>query len=48
VPQSAELSEKHTVAKRVPKKSEPKSENNAKENVAKTQKPAPKKLFGWL
>ena len=39
---------KHTVAKKVQKKSEPKPDAAAKNSPAKVQKPAPKKLFGWL
>jgi hypothetical protein len=35
-------------AKKAAKKPDPKPESNEKESVAKTQKPAPKKLFGWL
>lgn len=39
---------KHPVSKKSAKKSDPKPENNAKDSVAKTQKPVAKKLFGWL
>jgi hypothetical protein len=39
---------KHPTAKKAAKKSDPKPEKNAKESVAKTQKPVAKRLFGWL
>jgi hypothetical protein len=47
-PQSTSLPEKHASPKKVTKKADPKPEKNVKENVAKTQKPPAKKLFGWL
>jgi hypothetical protein len=47
-PQPAASPVKRAGAKKVAKKSEPKPESNEKESVAKTQKPSPKKLFGWL
>jgi hypothetical protein len=47
-PQSTSLPEKHASPKKVTKKPDPKPEKNVKENVAKTQKPPAKKLFGWL
>jgi hypothetical protein len=46
--QSTLLSGKHASPKKVTKKADPKPEKSAKENVAKTQKPPAKKLFGWL
>jgi hypothetical protein len=46
--QSTTLPAKHTSPKKVPKKADPKPEKSVKENVAKTQKPPVKKLFGWL
>ncbi len=39
---------KHQSSKKAAKKSDPKSDANAKESIAKTQKPPVKKLFGWL
>ena len=47
-PQSTATPVKHPDSKKTAKKSDPKPETNAKESVAKTQKPFPKKLFGWL
>jgi hypothetical protein len=47
-PQSTSSPEKHASPKKLTKKPDPKPEKNVKENVAKTQKPPPKKLFGWL
>jgi hypothetical protein len=47
-PQLTSLPEKHASPKKVTKKPDPKPEKNVKENVAKTQKPPAKKLFGWL
>jgi hypothetical protein len=47
-PHSTLSPEKHASPKKVTKKSDPKPEKNLKENVAKTQKPPAKKLFGWL
>jgi hypothetical protein len=46
--QPAASAVKRAGSKKAAKKSEPKVESNAKESVAKTQKPLPKKLFGWL
>jgi hypothetical protein len=39
---------KRAAAKKAQKKSEPKPDTDAKNPPAKVQKPAPKKLFGWL
>jgi hypothetical protein len=39
---------KHTAAKKIQKKTEAKPDTEAKNSPAKVQKPAPKKLFGWL
>jgi hypothetical protein len=39
---------KRTAAKKVQKKSEPKPDTEARNSPAQVQKPAPKKLFGWL
>ena len=39
---------KRTAAKKVQKKSEPKPDVDAKNSPPKVEKPAPKKLFGWL
>jgi hypothetical protein len=39
---------KPAAAKKVQKKSEPKPDPSAKNTPAKVEKPAPKKLFGWL
>jgi hypothetical protein len=39
---------KRTSSKKAVKKPNPKSDLNAKESIAKTQKPLAKKLFGWL
>jgi hypothetical protein len=47
-PQSTSLPGKHASPKKVTKKADPKPERSVKENVAKTQKPPAKKLFGWL
>jgi hypothetical protein len=47
-PQPAPSPVKRAGSKKAAKKSDPKPENNAKESVAKIQKPSPKKLFGWL
>jgi hypothetical protein len=47
-PQPASTPAKHSSAKRVTRKSDPKSDLNAKESIARTQKPLVKKLFGWL
>jgi hypothetical protein len=47
-PPPAATPTKHPSSKRVARKSEPKSDLNAKESIAKTQKPLVKKLFGWL
>jgi hypothetical protein len=47
-PQPAAWPVKRAGAKKVAKKSEAKPESNEKESVARTQKPSPKKLFGWL
>jgi hypothetical protein len=47
-PQSTPLPEKHGSPKKAAKKPDPKPEKNVKDNVAKTQKPLAKKLFGWL
>jgi hypothetical protein len=47
-PQPAASPVKRVVRKKVAKKADPKPETKAKESVTKTQKPFPKKLFGWL
>jgi hypothetical protein len=48
-PRAAATPAKHAVAKKVGKKSDPKPEpDNAKDSLAKSQKPERKKLFGWL
>jgi hypothetical protein len=47
-PQPAATPAKHPSSKRVARKSDPKSDLNAKESIAKTPKPLVKKLFGWL
>jgi outer membrane biosynthesis protein TonB len=47
-PQSVPLPEKHPSPKKTAKKPDPKPEKTVKENVAKTQKPLARKLFGWL
>ncbi len=48
LPPSGLLPVKHASSRKVTKKSDPKAENSPKTNVAKTQKPFSKKLFGWL
>ncbi len=47
-PPSGVLPVKHASSRKVIKKSDSKAENSPKTGVAKTQKPFPKKLFGWL
>jgi hypothetical protein len=47
-PEPAATPAKHQSSKRVARKSDSKSDTNAKESIAKTQKPVVKKLFGWL
>ena len=48
-PQPAATAAKHVVAKKAGRKSDSKSDpNNAKDSLAKSQKPERKKLFGWL
>jgi hypothetical protein len=47
-PRSTPSVVKRTVAKKAQKKSEPKPDADPKNSSAKVQKPAPKKLFGWL
>jgi hypothetical protein len=46
--QPAATPAKHQSSKKAAKKLDPKSDINAKESIAKTQKPPVKKLFGWL
>lgn len=47
-PQPAATPAKHQSSKKAAKKSDPKTDINAKETIARTQKPPVKKLFGWL
>jgi hypothetical protein len=47
-PEPAATPAKHQSSKRMARKSDPKSEINAKESIARPQKPPVKKLFGWL
>jgi hypothetical protein len=47
-PQPAPSQAKHAGSKKVVKKPDPKSDINAKESMARMQKPPAKKLFGWL
>jgi hypothetical protein len=47
-PQPAATPAKHQSSKRAARKSDPKPDLNAKESIARTQKPLVKKLFGWL
>jgi hypothetical protein len=48
LPQPATSPTKRPSSKKAARKSDPKPESNDKESMAKTQKPVPKKLFGWL
>jgi hypothetical protein len=47
-PQPAARPVKHQSSKKVAKRSDLKADLNAKEGIARTQKPPVKKLFGWL
>lgn len=47
-PQTAATPAKHQSSRKAAKKSDLKADINAREDIARTQKPPVKKLFGWL